>query len=95
MQSLQPDASKNVQSLDDIYWILGQSDHDVQAVYSHKARDSSQIDLNVGDRIGIAGNHWDGYSKGVNRNTGRTGLFPSYKVQDIMVVEDFPTYEGV
>ena len=95
MQSLQPDASKNVQSMDDIYWILGQSDHDVQAVYPHKSQDSSQIDLNVGDRIGIAGNHWDGYSKGINRNTNRTGLFPSYKVQDIMVVEEFPTYEGV
>lgn len=95
MQSSQPDAAKKFQSLDDIYYFGGQSGHDVKAVYPHRAQDSTQIDLAVGDRAGIAGNHWDGYSKGVNHKTHQDGLFPSYKVEDVMEVYDFPTYDGV
>lgn len=95
MQSSQPDAAKKFQSLDDIYYFGGQSGHDVEAIYPHKARDGSEIDFNVGDRIGIAGNHWDGYSKGINHHHGKSGLFPSYKVQDVMEVADFPTYDAV
>ena len=95
MQSSQPDAAKKFQSLDDIYYFGGQSGHDVAAIYPHKARDGSEIDFNVGDRIGIAGNHWDGYSKGINHHHGKSGLFPSYKVQDVMEVADFPTYDAV
>ena len=94
MQSMHPDASKKFQSLDDIYYFGGQSGHDVRAIYPHKSQRSSEISLYVGDRIGIAGNHWDGYSKGVNHKTGGDGLFPSYKVEDVMVVEEFLTYAG-
>ena len=95
MQASQPDAAKKFQSLDDIYYFIGQSGNAVRAVYPHKAQDKSQIDLVVGDKIRIAGNHWDGYSKGVNQRHRGGGLFPSYKVEDIMEVEDFPTYDGV
>ncbi|KAJ7340039.1 Alpha-(1,6)-fucosyltransferase [Desmophyllum pertusum] len=95
MQSSQPDSAKKFQSLDDIYYFGGQSGHDVRAIYSHQAQDSSQIDLVIGDRIGIAGNHWDGYSKGLSHKGGRDGLFPSYKVEDVMEIYDFPRYEGV
>ena len=95
MQSSQPDAAKKFQSLDDIYYFGGQSGHDVKAIYPHHAQDSTQIDLAVGDRVGIAGNHWDGYSKGVNHKTRQDGLFPSYKVEDVMEIFDFPTYDGV
>ncbi|XP_068688113.1 alpha-(1,6)-fucosyltransferase-like [Montipora foliosa] len=95
MQASQPDSAKKFQSLDDIYYFGGQSGHDVRAIYPHKAKDSSEIDLSVGDRIGIAGNHWDGFSKGTVHQKGREGLFPSYKVEDVMDVEDFPTYDEV
>lgn len=95
MQSSQPDAAKKFQSLDDIYYFGGQSGHDVKAIYPHRGQDSTQIDLAVGDRVGIAGNHWDGYSKGVNHKTRQDGLFPSYKVEDVMEIFDFPTYDGV
>ena len=94
MQSMHPDASKKFQSLDDIYYFGGQSGHDVRAIYPHKSQRSSEINLHLGDRIGIAGNHWDGYSKGVNHKRGGDGLFPSYKVEDVMEVEEFPTYAG-
>ncbi|KAJ7363562.1 Alpha-(1,6)-fucosyltransferase [Desmophyllum pertusum] len=95
MQSSQPDSAKKFQSLDDIYYYSRQSGHDVRAIYSHQAQDSSQIDLVIGDRIGIAGNHWDGYSKGLSHKTGKDGFFPSYKVEDVMEIYDFPRYEGV
>jgi glycoprotein 6-alpha-L-fucosyltransferase len=48
----------------------------------HIASSNMEIDLEPGDLIGIAGNHWDGYSKGLNRRTGKTGLYPSYKTTD-------------
>ena len=46
----------------------------------------------MGDLVGIAGNHWDGFSKGRNRRLDRTGLFPSYKVQDAVDWVSFPRY---
>ncbi|GFO27528.1 alpha-(1,6)-fucosyltransferase [Plakobranchus ocellatus] len=45
-----------------------------------------------GDNVGIAGNHWDGFSKGTNHRTGMSGLFPSYKTEDVVVKVAMPTY---
>ena len=33
------------------------------AIYPHKRRNSAELDLEVGDVIGVAGNHWDGFNK--------------------------------
>lgn len=46
----------------------------------HKAQSMDQIDLNVGEMVGVAGNHWDGYSKGRNLQTNQIGFYPSFKV---------------
>lgn len=54
-----------------------------------------EIDFEPGDTIGIAGNHWDGNSKGRNKRMGRTGLYPSYKTQDKKVIVQYPTYPEV
>ena len=94
MQALHPDASGKFQSLDDIYYFGGQSGHNVKAIYTHKSRNAEEMDLELGDVIGVAGNHWDGFSKGTNERTGSIGLYPSYKVEDIMDVAKFPTYDG-
>ena len=93
MQALHPDASGKFQSLDDIYYFGGQSSHNVKAIYTHKSRNAEEMDLELGDVIGVAGNHWDGFSKGTNEKTGSIGLYPSYKVEDIMDVAKFPTYD--
>lgn len=93
MQTLHPDASTYFHSLDDIYYYGGQNAHNVEALYSHRAQTSEEIDLEPGDLIGIAGNHWDGYSKGTNLRTQRMGLFPSYKVQEQHKIVRFPRYE--
>jgi hypothetical protein len=69
MQTFYPDASKRFKSLDDIYYYGGQNAHNVAAVLNHKPTSNDQIQVKTGDLIGIAGNHWDGFSKGKNLRT--------------------------
>lgn len=95
MQTIHPDASSYFHSLDDIFYFGGQNDHSQIALYDHHARSSDEIDLRKGDIVGIAGNHWDGYSKGVNRRTQKMGLYPSYKVVEKVDIVEFPTYQAV
>ena len=92
MQTLHPDASANFHSLDDIYYFGGQNAHNQIAIYPHEPRTADEIPMEPGDIIGVAGNHWDGYSKGVNRKLGRTGLYPSYKVREKIETVKYPTY---
>ncbi|KAF7640162.1 hypothetical protein Mgra_00000606 [Meloidogyne graminicola] len=93
MQAKVGDAGNNFHSLDDIFYFGGQSAHEVEAIDNFKSENNEQIDLNKGDIIGIAGNHWNGWSKGINRRTGRTGLFPSYLVREKWRIVDFPIFE--
>nr|CAG4641568.1 EOG090X03KK [Eurycercus lamellatus] len=92
MQTLHPDASSKFKSLDDIYYYGGQGPHQQVAVYAHKAHRSGEISMEVGDVLGIAGNHWDGYSKGINERTKQSGLYPSFKSVDKYHIVDFPSY---
>ncbi|MGH0150056.1 UNVERIFIED_CONTAM: hypothetical protein FKN15_045569 [Acipenser sinensis] len=92
MQTLHPDASSHFHSLDDIYYFGGQNAHNQIAIYPHQPRTGEEILLEPGDVIGVAGNHWDGYSKGMNRKMGRTGLYPSYKVKEKIETVKYPTY---
>ena len=92
MQTMWPDASTAFHSLDDIYYYGGQSAHQQIAIYKHEPRSHSELELMPGDPVGVAGNHWDGYSKGTNKKTGRSGLYPSYKVVDQVDVAKFPVY---
>ncbi|MGH0192513.1 UNVERIFIED_CONTAM: hypothetical protein FKN15_017030 [Acipenser sinensis] len=92
MQTLHPDASSHFHSLDDIYYFGGQNAHNQIAIYPHQPRTGEEIMLEPGDVIGVAGNHWDGYSKGMNRKMGRTGLYPSYKVKEKIETVKYPTY---
>lgn len=69
MQQFYPDASNRFKSLDDMYYYGGQNAHNVEAVLDHKAQGPDQIQVRSGDLIGIAGNHWDGWSKGKNIRT--------------------------
>jgi len=92
MQSLHPDASDKFTSLDDIYYFGGQLGHMQIVVTAHEARNDKEIDLNVGDVVKVAGNHWDGFSKGHNERTGRSGVYPSYKVREKIDIVAYPTY---
>ncbi|XP_061164146.1 alpha-(1,6)-fucosyltransferase-like [Saccostrea echinata] len=95
MQTMHGDATSNFKSLDDIYYFGGQNGHSVEAVERHVKQNDQEIDLEPGDMVGIAGNHWDGYSKGMNHRTGKTGLFPSYKTREKYTIVDLPKYPEV
>lgn len=95
MQTFYPDASDRFKSLDDVYYYGGQNAHNVEAVLPHNAKNPEEISLRKGDLVGIAGNHWNGYSKGRNERTHQAGLFPSFKVVDKVEVADFPKYPNV
>ena len=41
---------------------------------------------------GVAGNHWNGYSKGVNRRSQESGLYPGYKVAEVVRTEPFKSF---
>ncbi|XP_007886281.2 alpha-(1,6)-fucosyltransferase [Callorhinchus milii] len=92
MQTLHPDASTYFRSLDDIYYFGGQNAHNQIAIYPHNPQTAEEIKLEPGDLIGVAGNHWNGYSKGINRKIGQTGLYPSYKVKEYVETIKYPTY---
>ncbi|XP_046665025.1 alpha-(1,6)-fucosyltransferase [Homalodisca vitripennis] len=95
MQSLYPDASDRFRSLDDIYYFGGQALHRRVAVLPHKSQGPEQMDLQVGEMVGVAGNHWNGYSKGRNLRTNQVGLYPSFKVEEVVEAVEFPTYPQV
>lgn len=95
MQTLFPDASDRFKSLDDIYYYGGQNAHNREVVIAHKARNHDEIHMKVGDLVGVAGNHWDGFSKGKNTRTNQIGLFPSFKVVDKVETVQLPTYPNV
>ncbi|XP_071797508.1 alpha-(1,6)-fucosyltransferase-like [Asterias amurensis] len=97
MQTYHPDASAFFHSLDDVYYFGGQNEHRQTALYEHKPQGKDEIALSPGDIIGVAGNHWDGYSKGKNHQlrVKNTGLYPSYKVQEFIDIVKMPTYPQV
>lgn len=92
MQTLHPDASRYFRSLDDIYYFGGQNGHNQVAFREHVAQSTDELDLLPGDVVGIAGNHWDGFSKGRSHRTGKTGVYPSYKVHEHLDIVKYPTY---
>ncbi|XP_041468750.1 alpha-(1,6)-fucosyltransferase-like isoform X2 [Lytechinus variegatus] len=95
MQYIHEDAASYFRSLDDIYYYGGQNAHLQSVLYEHKPRSGTdEIEMLPGDTIGVAGNHWDGYSKGTNHRLAgrRGGLYPSYKVEDKTDIAKMPTY---
>lgn len=95
MQTMYPDASNRFKSLDDIYYYGGQNAHNREVVLPHNPKNHDEIHMRKGDLIGVAGNHWNGFSKGKNVRTNQVGLFPSFKVNDKIEVVDLPTYPNV
>lgn len=93
------DGAHLAHSLDDIYYFGGQQEHLVTAWLPHSSPPSSPqsnvLSFRIGDDIGIAGNHWNGYSKGSRLLASlgeENGFFPSYKVVEHFRTISFPTY---
>lgn len=87
MNSVHYDASQRYHSLDDIYYYAGQDGRYQIVIQAHRAKRQGEIDLEIGDLVSVAGNHWDGYSKGTNTRTSQTGLYPSFKVTTVSKLE--------
>ncbi|CAG9123083.1 unnamed protein product [Plutella xylostella] len=81
--------------VDDIYYYGGQNAHNRIAVLPHKGGKHEDISFEVGDFIGVAGNHWNGYGRGTNKKTNQDGLIPWYKTADHLVMYAFPEYKQV
>lgn len=94
MQTNRVDASNSFFSLDDIYYFGGQNAHDRIAVMNNNGQ-NMDISFEVGDLIGVAGNHWNGYGRGTNKRTNMNGLIPWYKTADHLVLYPFPEYKEV
>ncbi len=60
--------------MDDIYYYGGGIQTEQLAIMPHKARNANEFDFQVGDKIGIAGNHWNGMSKGKNLRTNKVRI---------------------
>ncbi|KAB7493908.1 Alpha-(1,6)-fucosyltransferase [Armadillidium nasatum] len=92
LQTFHPDGADRFRSLDDIYYYGGQNPHNQRARFPHTAKRSNEMSLKVGDFVGVAGNHWDGFSKGFNRRSKQTGLYPSYKAEETVEVANIASY---
>lgn len=92
MQNYYPDAADKFRSLDDIYYYGGQNPHNRIAVLPHEGHNNGELSMKTGDVVGVAGNHWNGYSKGKNLRTKQIGLYPSFKVKDKVEIAKFPSY---
>ena len=95
MQQRLIDAAWRVQPLDDVYYFGGQNAHNQRAVINHKAVWPNEFSFNQGDIIGTEGNHWDGFSKGSDKTSGLSGLYPSYKVEEIVNIAKMHNYPDV
>ncbi|CAG5127739.1 unnamed protein product, partial [Candidula unifasciata] len=95
MQTQHGDASAKFRSLDDIYYFGGQLNHQMVAVESYQAYWEDTISLEKGDTILVAGNHWNGFSRGFNERTSQEGLYPSYAVEDTVASYPMPLYSNV
>lgn len=71
LQTKHVDSSERFVSLDDIYYYGGGIGLDQEAIISHKPKNGNELELQAGDKIGVAGNHWNGMSKGTNHRTNK------------------------
>ncbi|CAF1199038.1 unnamed protein product [Rotaria sp. Silwood1] len=95
MQQRVVDGGWRVQPLDDVYYFGGQNPHHQRAVISHKAVWPNEFSFERGDIISTAGNHWDGFSRGSDNTNGQSGLYPSYKVEEIVNIAKMYAYPDI
>ena len=94
-QQLYSDGSWRFKSLDDV-WYFGNSDHQQEVILPHNAATDEELNLEIGDVLSVAGNHWNGYNKGRKHgDEEQLGLYPLYKTKEKYKIVAFPTYPEV
>ena len=66
-----------------------------QAIYAHRANNPEELSFDVGDTITDIKHKHNGYAFGRLLKNNHTGLFPSYKTNQIIESYLFPTYSDV
>ena len=90
-QTREIDNSYRVKSLDNHYYVDSFNTITKKAILDHSPKRENEIELRKGDIISslvkedkiylaFSANLWNGYMKGTNQRTMKTGIFPSYKV---------------
>lgn len=92
MQTRYPDASHRFKSLDNTYYFSGEHLHTRRTVLPHHPKNKEELSMNLNDSIYETVNHLNGFSSGIKTNPNEGGLFPSFKVVDIIQTAVFPTY---
>ena len=67
----------------------------MKAIADHTSTYSNELSMKAGDQLGIAGNEKDGRSVGIHVQSSMRGDFPSYKLEEEVLVVNFPTYPEV
>nr|CDS34799.1 alpha (1,6) fucosyltransferase [Hymenolepis microstoma] len=81
------DASMRCQSLDDSYYYGGQ-----QQWYQTAIVDDKASNIKAGDRVGVLGNHWNGYAKVILPKSLKEAILPAYKFESSFKRIDFPGF---
>lgn len=95
MQLNYMDTSKMFYSLDIGYIYRNSRRQFFVATQGHKANSNEEISFNVGNKIEILSNGIDGWSVGRRVGSTKKGLLPSYKVKELIDVQDFPIYSEI
>ena len=62
MQTLHPDVSARIKSLDDLFAHSGLGEHHQKiAIYAHNASRPGEVSMEVGDVLNITGDNYDGF----------------------------------
>ncbi|CAF1098029.1 unnamed protein product [Rotaria sordida] len=76
-----------------VVWLM--TPHNQRAVISHKSISRNKFSFERGDIISLEGGHWNGFSKGSDNINYLTGLYPSYKTEEIVNIIKIYTYPGI
>ena len=92
------DGSWRIHTLNNHWLNFGSSSshhHAEQVIYSHKANSPKELSFDIGDKIVDINFKQNGYSFGRLIRNNHTGLYPSYKTNQVIESYSFPSYSDV
>ncbi|XP_063597063.1 alpha-(1,6)-fucosyltransferase-like [Penaeus indicus] len=102
LQTLRPDAPSRAFSVDSAYWFHVEVGNKVQARYPHTPRRANELELHKGDQVKVIPQYYrkqpnlqDGFRAGRNLRTASYGLYPVYKMVEILQLADVPPFEHI
>ena len=78
-----------IQSLDDMYFIGGESIGQGRVRRDHIPVRQNEIHVQRGDLLEYHGNHWDGYVLVTDLKNRKTGLIPAFKLERVYKMHNY------